>query len=97
MLEFKIGFLNFSNICCWYTLELPYRGNSNVHRQHMSIHRAVAAYLKVVRRRKPSSAEGTMGGGGESTREGLIPLSLGGFGGPPPRNFLIFERFSVCF
>ena len=21
---FKIGFLNFSNICCWYTLELPW-------------------------------------------------------------------------
>ena len=33
---FKIGFLNFSNLCCWYTLELPHRGNSNVHMQHMS-------------------------------------------------------------
>ena len=22
---FKIGFPNFSNICCWYTLELPQR------------------------------------------------------------------------
>ena len=32
---FKIGFLNFSNICCWYTLELPHWGNSkNVHLQH---------------------------------------------------------------
>ena len=34
---FKIGFLNFSNLCCRYTLELPHRGNSNVHLQHMSI------------------------------------------------------------
>ena len=32
----KIGFLNFSNICCWYTLELPHRGYCNVHVQHMS-------------------------------------------------------------
>ena len=32
--HFKIGFLNFSNICCWFTLELPHRGNSNVHLQH---------------------------------------------------------------
>ena len=31
---FKIGFLNFSKVCCWYTLELPHRGNSNVHLQH---------------------------------------------------------------
>ena len=43
--------------------------------------RAVAAYLKVVRRRKPSSAEGTRG---ERAREGGRG-SLGGFGGPPPR------------
>ena len=34
---FKIGFLNFSNICCWYTLELSHRGNTKVHIQHMSI------------------------------------------------------------
>ena len=34
---FKIDFLNFSNIYCWYTIELPYRGTSNVHLQHMSI------------------------------------------------------------
>ena len=34
---FKIGFLYFSNRCCWYTLELPHGGNSNVHKQHMSI------------------------------------------------------------
>ena len=27
---FRIGFLNFSFICCWYTLELSHRGNSNV-------------------------------------------------------------------
>ena len=32
-----MGFLNFSNMCCWYTLELPHIGNSNVHLQHMSI------------------------------------------------------------
>ena len=31
---FKIGFLNFSNIYCWYILELPL---SNLHLQHMSI------------------------------------------------------------
>ena len=29
--------LIFSNICCWYTLESPPRGNSNGHLQHMSI------------------------------------------------------------
>ena len=34
---FKIGFFVFSNICCWYTLELPHRGNFNVHLQHMSL------------------------------------------------------------
>ena len=22
---FQISFINFSNICCWYTLELPHR------------------------------------------------------------------------
>ena len=32
---FKIGVLNFSNICCRYTLELPHRGNYNVHLQHI--------------------------------------------------------------
>ena len=37
--------------------------------------RAVAAYLKVVRRREPSSAE--------DTRGGLFPLSFGGFRGLP--------------
>ena len=25
----------FSNICCWYALELTHRGNSNVHLQHI--------------------------------------------------------------
>ena len=25
------------SICCWYTLELPHGGNSNVYLQHMSI------------------------------------------------------------
>ena len=53
------------------------------------LYRAVAAYLRVVRRRKPSSAEGMRGG--------LFPLSLGGFWGPPPRKFLNFERFYVRF
>ena len=33
---FKIGFLNFSTICCWYTLELPQWGNFNVHLQYVS-------------------------------------------------------------
>ena len=56
--------------------------------------RAVAAYLKVVRRRKPSSAEGTRGGEHEM---GIIPLSLGGVWGPPPRKVLNFERFYVRF
>ena len=32
-----MDFLNFSNICCMYTLELPHRGNSDKHLQHMSI------------------------------------------------------------
>ena len=34
---FKIGCLNFSNICCMHTLELPHRGNSNVHLQHIVV------------------------------------------------------------
>ena len=34
---FQISFINFSNICCWYTLELPHGGNFNVHLQPMSI------------------------------------------------------------
>ena len=25
----------FSNICCWYTWELPRRGNCNVHLEHI--------------------------------------------------------------
>ena len=33
---------------------------------------------------------------GESTRGGLFPLSLDGWG-PPPRKFLNFERFYVRF
>ena len=33
----KKGFLVFNKICCWYTLDLPHRGNYNVHLQHMSI------------------------------------------------------------
>ena len=36
--------------------------------------------------------------GGEHERGGgSFPLSLGGFGGPPPRNFLNFEHFYVRF
>ena len=59
--------------------------------------RAVAAHLKVVRRRKQSSAEGMRGG--ESTRRGLFPLSLGGFGGPlpPPPPPRFNGRFNVDF
>ena len=56
--------------------------------------RAVAAYLKVVRRRKSSSAEATRGGRHE---RGLFPLSLGRFGGPPPGKFLKIGRFYVRF
>ena len=46
--------------------------------------RAVAAYLKVVRRRKPSSAEGTRRG---STRERYYSPLVRGFGGSPRENF----------
>ena len=28
----------FFYICCWYTLELPHRGNSNVHLKHNYVH-----------------------------------------------------------
>ena len=34
---------------------------------------------------------------GESTRRGLIPLSLGGFGGLPRRKILNFEHLYVRF
>ena len=51
----------------------------------IDIHRAVAAYLKVVRRRKSSIAVGTRGG------------VIRGGRGPPPRKFLNFERFYVRF
>ena len=33
----KIGFLRLSNTFCWYILELPHRGNSNVHLKLISI------------------------------------------------------------
>ena len=56
--------------------------------------RAVAAYLKVVRRRRPSSAEGTRGG---EHKRGIIPPLFRGVWGPPPRIFLNFERFYVRF
>ena len=55
--------------------------------------RAVAAYLKVVRRRKPSSAEGTRGG--RAREGGLFPLSLGGLGGLP-LDFFLFLSASMC-
>ena len=42
---FKICFLNFSSICCWYTLELPYSGNSNVHPYVSSINECFSPKL----------------------------------------------------
>ena len=57
-------------------------------------YRAVAAYLKVVQRRKASSAEGTRGG---EHKRGTIPPFARGVWGPPPRKFLNFERFYVRF
>ena len=56
--------------------------------------RAVAAYLKVVRRKKPFHAEGTRGG--EHERGIILPL-VRGVRGPPLRNFLNFERLYVRF
>ena len=47
--------------------------------QHSVPSRAVAAYLKVVRRRKPLTAEGTRGG--EHERGIITPLVRGGGGG----------------
>ena len=32
--KLKTSFLIFSNIYCWYILELPHRGNSNVYLQY---------------------------------------------------------------
>ena len=54
------------------------------------MYRAVAASLKVVRRRKPASAEGTRG---ESTRA----LSLGGLGGLPRENFWVISTYMCVF
>ena len=34
--ELKTSLFIFSIICCWYTLELPHRGDSNVYLQYMS-------------------------------------------------------------
>ena len=60
--------------------------------------RAVAAHLKVVRRRKPSSAKGTRGGKHE--RGIYPPLLLWGVWGSPPRIFKILSAsmcvFNVC-
>ena len=50
-------------------------------------YRAVAAYLKVVRRKKSSSAEGTKGG--EHERGIMPPLVRGGLGASP-ENFFEF-------
>ena len=47
-------------------------------------YRAVAAYLKVVRRRKSSSADGTRGGEHERV---TLPLVRGVEGGLPQENF----------
>ena len=57
------------------------------------VRRAVAAYLKVVRRRKLSSAEGTRGGEHEGEGDySIIPLLLGGGGlGASPE-----EIFEFC-
>ena len=52
----------------------------------MHLGRAAAVYLKVVRRRKPLSAEGTRGGEHE---RGIIPPLARGFGGASPEK--IFE------
>ena len=43
---------------------------------------------------EPSSAEGTRGGEQE---RGIIPPLIRGFGGPPLRKFLNFERLYVRF
>ena len=48
------------------------------------ISRAVAAYLKVVRRRKSSSADGTRGG---ELERGTPPPLVRGVRGSPPRKF----------
>ena len=58
---------------------------------HPHYHRAVAAYLKVVRRRKSWSAEGTRGG--EHERGIILPLVRGA----SPRIILNFERVYMLF
>ena len=59
--------------------------------------KAVAAYLKVVRRRKASSADGTRGG----EHERVTPPLVGGLGGLPQENFeflaLLCARFQWGF
>ena len=55
-------------------------------------YRAVTAYLKVVRQRKSSSADGKRGGEQERV---IIPPLVGGGWGPPRDFFLNFERFCV--
>ena len=78
----------------YYALGLSERRNETVtlvrDMQIKSAHRAVAAYLKVVRRRKSSCPEGTRG---ERAREGdYLPLVWGVLGASP-ENFLNCERF----
>ena len=34
--KLETSFLIFSNICCWYILELSHRGNFNVYLQYIS-------------------------------------------------------------
>ena len=60
--------------------------------RNVSMGRAVAAYLKVVRRRKPSSAADTRVGEHERM---LFLLSLEGFGGLP-REFYLILSASMC-
>ena len=67
-------------------LEIPCRGSFTFHRETDFSTRAVAAYLKVVRRWKPSSAKGTRGGRARLVR---------GLWGLPRENFWILSA-SMC-
>ena len=57
------------------------------------VFRAVAAYLKVVRRKKPSSAEGMRGGEYE---RGISPPLVRGVLGASPRDFFLILSASMC-
>ena len=73
---------------------LPYTKYGCLAERIHVVYRAVAAYLKVVRRRKRSSAEGTRGG---ECERGMIPPLVRGVWGASPEKFLNFERFYVRF